>query len=461
MRLATFEEELAAATAEFSEGLRANGGQIAALDEAVSAMRSATRSPGCEGLRLRPFARGDGPQGADQRPPEPCRASRRRRNSSQATCGPQFRPAASAEDPPASRTKDQGACRAGGRPGRAGRARARVLGGDRGQRRRRAEARPAAAESNAQARLRATASHAIRIRATGFPALEEGLRPRARKELEPGPAGLGPTRSGAAQGGRGSRAAAAGWHRRTSADRARPSAGWTPRPRWSRIEPGDRGRAEARRPPRKPATPPASSSRRPARSEHSKRRSWPTAWHESETLPRRSPGPRGSWASRSSPATESKECRHGSAEAAHSPAGSASWPRTSPRWRTCSSGCGRRQPWSSASSHRPSSGPPGATRPEKSRTRCARMPSAIESGQADQAARDARGAAGRLDALAQDLESARRAAVQPQLERLLAAEKQAAELLERLRSMRAIVATGRSREGHDRPRRSRRQARAR
>ena len=44
MRLATFEEELAAATAEFSEGLRANVGQIAALDEAVSAMRSATLS---------------------------------------------------------------------------------------------------------------------------------------------------------------------------------------------------------------------------------------------------------------------------------------------------------------------------------------------------------------------------------------------------------------------------------
>ena len=61
--------------------------------------------------------------------------------------------------------------------------------------------------------------------------------------------------------------------------------------------------------------------------------------------------------------------------------------------------------------------------------------------------RDAEGAAGRLDALAQDLESARRAAIQPQLERLLAAEKQAAQLQERLRSVQQAVATGRSREG--------------
>ena len=44
MRLATFEEELAAATAEFSEGLRAIGNPIPALDDALSAMRSATRS---------------------------------------------------------------------------------------------------------------------------------------------------------------------------------------------------------------------------------------------------------------------------------------------------------------------------------------------------------------------------------------------------------------------------------
>ncbi len=61
---------------------------------------------------------------------------------------------------------------------------------------------------------------------------------------------------------------------------------------------------------------------------------------------------------------------------------------------------------------------------------------AIAAGKTDQAARDARAAAERLDALAQDLESARLAAVQPQLERLLAAEKQAAVLQEQLRSMR-------------------------
>ncbi|MFI5454522.1 MAG: DUF4175 family protein [Isosphaerales bacterium] len=59
---------------------------------------------------------------------------------------------------------------------------------------------------------------------------------------------------------------------------------------------------------------------------------------------------------------------------------------------------------------------------------------AIGSGRTAQAARDADDAALRLDALAQDLEIARRAAVQPELERLLAAEKQAALLLERLRS---------------------------
>jgi len=60
---------------------------------------------------------------------------------------------------------------------------------------------------------------------------------------------------------------------------------------------------------------------------------------------------------------------------------------------------------------------------------------AIESGRTAQAARDALGASLRLDALAQDLEIARRAAVQPQLERLLAAEKLAALLQERLRSI--------------------------
>ena len=44
MRLATFEEELAEATEEFSEGLKANGGNVQALDDAASAMRSATLS---------------------------------------------------------------------------------------------------------------------------------------------------------------------------------------------------------------------------------------------------------------------------------------------------------------------------------------------------------------------------------------------------------------------------------
>jgi hypothetical protein len=51
-------------------------------------------------------------------------------------------------------------------------------------------------------------------------------------------------------------------------------------------------------------------------------------------------------------------------------------------------------------------------------------------------ARSADHAAGQLEALAQDLESVRRAAIEPQLERLLAAEKQAAELQEKLRTVR-------------------------
>jgi hypothetical protein len=44
MRLATFEEELADATEEFSAGLKARGGNVPALDDAASAMRSATAS---------------------------------------------------------------------------------------------------------------------------------------------------------------------------------------------------------------------------------------------------------------------------------------------------------------------------------------------------------------------------------------------------------------------------------
>ncbi len=61
---------------------------------------------------------------------------------------------------------------------------------------------------------------------------------------------------------------------------------------------------------------------------------------------------------------------------------------------------------------------------------------AIGVGRFAQAAHEAENGATRLEALALDLEMARRAAVQPQLDRLLAAEKQAAELQERLRSVR-------------------------
>jgi len=60
----------------------------------------------------------------------------------------------------------------------------------------------------------------------------------------------------------------------------------------------------------------------------------------------------------------------------------------------------------------------------------------IGEGRALAAARSAEQAAAQLEALASDLESVRRAAISPQLERLLAAEKQAALLEERLRSVR-------------------------
>jgi len=52
---------------------------------------------------------------------------------------------------------------------------------------------------------------------------------------------------------------------------------------------------------------------------------------------------------------------------------------------------------------------------------------ALQAGKIDQAARDVNGSGRSLNELAQQLDAARRAAVQPQLEKLLAAEKQAAE----------------------------------
>ena len=62
--------------------------------------------------------------------------------------------------------------------------------------------------------------------------------------------------------------------------------------------------------------------------------------------------------------------------------------------------------------------------------------SAIGSGKNEDAARDAAATAEKLEALAHDLENARRAAAGPELERLLAAEKEAAALQERLRTVR-------------------------
>jgi hypothetical protein len=67
---------------------------------------------------------------------------------------------------------------------------------------------------------------------------------------------------------------------------------------------------------------------------------------------------------------------------------------------------------------------------------------AIGGGQTEPAARSADRIAGQLDALAQDLESVRRQAIQPQLDRLLAAEKQAAELQDRLKSVKQKAQQG-------------------
>ena len=106
--------------------------------------------------------------------------------------------------------------------------------------------------------------------------------------------------------------------------------------------------------------------------------------------------------------------------------------------------------------------PRRAARPGKWSKRCARTPSAIGSGKNEDAARDAAATAEKLEALAQDLENARRAAAGPELERLLAAEKEAAALQERLRTVRAVVATGPGRpciRGIRRPARSARPAR--
>ena len=77
--------------------------------------------------------------------------------------------------------------------------------------------------------------------------------------------------------------------------------------------------------------------------------------------------------------------------------------------------------------------------PEEVENSMRRNVGVIGAGQNAQAAREAETASQRLDALALDLESARRATVQPQLDRLLAAEKSAAELQDRLRSIKQAL----------------------
>ena len=64
-----------------------------------------------------------------------------------------------------------------------------------------------------------------------------------------------------------------------------------------------------------------------------------------------------------------------------------------------------------------------------------RAADAMRAGKRDQAGRDASDASKKLDALAQQLDSTRRALTQPQLEKLMAAEKQAAEVQKALSSV--------------------------
>jgi hypothetical protein len=68
-----------------------------------------------------------------------------------------------------------------------------------------------------------------------------------------------------------------------------------------------------------------------------------------------------------------------------------------------------------------------ANSPSAAAEQMRRAADALKAGKLEQAARDVKGSGRTLQELAQQLDSARRAAVQPQLEKLLAAEKQAAE----------------------------------
>jgi len=68
-----------------------------------------------------------------------------------------------------------------------------------------------------------------------------------------------------------------------------------------------------------------------------------------------------------------------------------------------------------------------ANSPSKAAEQMRRAAEALQAGKIEQAARDVNGSGRSMNELAQQLEAARRAAVQPQLEKLLAAEKQAAE----------------------------------
>jgi DNA repair exonuclease SbcCD ATPase subunit len=76
-----------------------------------------------------------------------------------------------------------------------------------------------------------------------------------------------------------------------------------------------------------------------------------------------------------------------------------------------------------------------ANSPSKAAEQLRHAADALQAGKMDQAARDVNGSGRSMNELAQQLDAARRAAVQPQLEKLLAAEKQAAETKKTLDSV--------------------------
>ena len=411
MRLATFEEELAIATAEFVQGLAVNAGPISSLDEALAAMRSATRALDAKKL---PAARSD-----EETALKGLIAARENLRK--------LLTLSSAGQMSEFRKFDRQQVQKIRRP-----------------RRDKEEEELADLEEDLEelAKREAAFSEEIEARGGGGPRLDPppdvaqaGVR---RTKRLPHPRQRRPASGSAKGSGRGDRP------RRDPVQEQRMAAAEAERLRRlahkddaltdlanrrldaaaGMVEESRRASKPAGRPrpPRRPATPPASSSRRPGR--------WGARARELADRLARERDFAQAIARAERELGQSLESGTGSNEAGTTPgatpsAGSASWPTMSPPWRTCSSGCGRRRPWSIASW--PSDRPGRPTKPARGRRgrhATERRHDRVRPAGPGRSRRPC--AADRLDALAQDLESVRRAAVQPQLERLLAAEKQAA-----------------------------------